>query len=171
MAKISNFSDLDPSVAPTPVDREVQYCNRVANPGLQTIDADNMPKRQKGNFSVMNRSLIPQQDNKSVAVSGMIATRQKKMQTLTQYDLVPEVIYNALEIKIRELMIELTGPTVNRQQEIEKHVNHVIQLQHKFDTKLRDCQLSIKKQMNLKDEIDKNVMRLDSHVSSYRTTR
>ena len=126
MGKISILSGLDPNVEPTPVEREVQYGNRVASPGQQTIDADNMPKRQKGNFSVMNRSLIPQQDNKSVAVSGLIATRQKKMQTLTQYDLVPEVIYNALEIKIRQLMIELTGPTINRQQEIEKHVNHVI---------------------------------------------
>ena len=41
------------------------------------------------------------------------------MQTLTQYDIVPEVIFNSLEIRIRELLKVLLGPTINRQQKQE----------------------------------------------------
>ena len=55
------------------------------------------------------------------------------------------MIYNNLEIRIRDLISELTGPTVTRQQECTKHINKLFQTCHAFDSKLRDCQLGIKK--------------------------
>ena len=49
----------------------------------------------------------------------MLVNKNAKMQTLTQYDIVPEVIFNSLEIRIRELLKVLLGPTINRQQKQE----------------------------------------------------
>ena len=49
----------------------------------------------------------------------LILQKAKKMQTMTQYDLVPEVIYNSLEIKIRELISSLLTPALRRQEELQ----------------------------------------------------
>ena len=47
----------------------------------------------------------------------MIRRRARRQQTLTQYELVPEVIYSAMEQRLRDLALELIGPTVKRVQE------------------------------------------------------
>ena len=52
-------------------------------------------------------SKVANVDHRSVQMEGLLVTRTKKQQTMSQYDLVPEVIYNSLEIKIRTLMREL----------------------------------------------------------------
>ena len=60
---------------------------------------------------------MPALDDHSVQASGMIRRRARRQQTLTQYELVPEVIYSAMEQRLRDLALELIGPTVKRVQE------------------------------------------------------
>ena len=59
-------------------------------------------------------------DQNSVALSGMIVQKAKKLQTMTQYDLVPEVIYNSIEIKIRDVIETIVGPIHHKQGDLLK---------------------------------------------------
>lgn len=97
--------------------RELQYESRLPKPWLQTLDANNMPSRD--NQSLKQRSLINNRNAQS-EVSGMLVTKNVPIQTMTQYDLVPEVIYNSLEIKMRETLTDLLGPTIQRQSDLTK---------------------------------------------------
>ena len=51
-------------------------------------------------------------------------------------------------------MVELLSPTVRRQQDLDKLQQELFLRNNKFDMKLRECQLSIKKQMNIRDEFN-----------------
>ena len=50
----------------------------------------------------------------------MMVRHKKKIQTMTQYDLVPEVIYNNLEKKMSELITTMNSATYYRQIELAK---------------------------------------------------
>lgn len=118
--KLSNWSEQIPDVKPL-VSRKIQYRNRVAQPGLQTLDYNELPSKINANQSVFQRSLMPQfNDDFSDAMSGMLVTKNAKLQTMTQYDLIPEIIYNSLEIKLREMFQTIIGPTIQRQAELAK---------------------------------------------------
>mmetsp|Transcript_27760 Transcript_27760/g.34499 ORF Transcript_27760/g.34499 Transcript_27760/m.34499 type:complete len:96 (-) Transcript_27760:794-1081(-) len=73
-----------------------------------------------------------------------------------------------MEIKIRNLMLELVGPTITRQQEFEKMSNNLFTMSHKFDTRLRDCQIGLKKQMNIREELDKINTRIEGNDAASR---
>ena len=101
--KISAWSGQLPVVEPL-IEREIQYDNHLPRPGRLTIEPGEMPSYLNCNQSIFNRSILPMQDAHSVQMEGMLVTRPKALQTMNQYDLVPEVIYNSMEIKIRDLI-------------------------------------------------------------------
>ena len=53
-------------------------------------------------------------------MSGMFVKKGKKMQTMTQYDLVPEVLYNSIEGKLLDKVRSILSPTHYRQLELSK---------------------------------------------------
>lgn len=78
--------------------REEQYAARIPPPHLQTIDMGLLPSVINKKRSLIERSLRADQDQYSIALSGMLVKKNQKMMTMNQYDLVPEVIYNSMEI-------------------------------------------------------------------------
>ena len=70
-----------------------------------------MPSAIDNKRSLVGRSVIPGQDVHSVAVSGMLVKKNQRQMTMNQYDLVPEVIYNSMEIQLRDLVNTLISPT------------------------------------------------------------
>ena len=70
---------------------------------------------------------------------------------MTQYDLVPEVIYNSLEKKMGEMIKSMISPTYYRQLDLTRENKELYMKTHEFDMRLRDLQLLIKKDTNIKD--------------------
>ena len=67
---------------------------------------------------------------------------------MTQYDLVPEVIYNALEKKFGEMVKSMVSATYYRQMELDKQNKELYVKSHYIDAKLSDIQMLIKKEFD-----------------------
>ena len=80
----------------------------------------NLPSALNAKKSLVDKSIIAGVDNHSVAMSGMLVKKNQKMMTMNQYDLVPEVIYNSMEIQLRDLVNTLISPTNYRQVDLAK---------------------------------------------------
>jgi hypothetical protein len=48
--------------------------------------------------------------SKSISLDGMIALKDRKVQTLNAYELTTELVYNQVETKVRDLVRELVEP-------------------------------------------------------------
>lgn len=92
----------------------------------------------------------------------MMVRHKKKIQTMTQYDLVPEVIYNNLEKKMGEMITNMISPTYYRQIELAKENKELYMKQHEFAAKLSDMQILLKKDTNIKDQFNQINFRMDN---------
>lgn len=108
---ISNWSQFDPEIRTPLVAREIQYECRIPKAHLQTIGMEQLPSAMNNKESMIGRSIKPGVDNASVQMSGMLVKKNQKIMTMNQYDLVPEIIYNSMEIQMRELVNTLISPT------------------------------------------------------------
>ena len=95
----------------------------------------------------------------------MLVKKNQKMMTMNQYDLVPEVIYNSMEIQLRDLISSLISPINYRQVELQKQHQAMYLKSHQIDSRLRECQLGIKKQLNMKAEFEAVNARMEGIVS------
>ena len=160
---VSNWTQQDPEIKPL-VPREEQYAARLPLPYLQTIDMAQLPSTVNARHSMINKSQIAGMD-KSVAMSGMLVKKHQKINTMNQYDLVPEVIYNSMEIQLRELVNTLISPTNYRQVDLAKQHQEMFLKSHQLDLRIRECQLGIKKQLNMKAEFEAVNNRMEGIVS------
>ena len=91
---------------------------------------------------------------------------------MTQYDLVPEVIYNALEKKMGEMINQMNSHTYYRQIELAKECKEMYIKSHEFDARLRDLQIAFKKESNVKDQfnqINSKLENMDLDIKKGRT--
>ena len=119
---ISTFSQRY-SVKEPLIEGETHYGHRVAAPGRMSLEAEHLVgHRPNRRFSVRKRSVMTQKDRHSVQLSGLMVQKNMRTQTVTQYDLVPEVIYNNLKARLNDLVVEIAGPTITRCQALEEEI-------------------------------------------------
>ena len=81
---------------------------------------------------------------------------------MTQYDLVPEVIYNALEKKMGEKINSMISSTYYRQIELANDTKQLSVKQHELDARIRDLQILLKKDTNIKEQFASINFRMDN---------